>query len=270
MANTPYLFQFRKIDNHLFHTLINRTLWFSSPRVFNDPFDCQLPVQTDNSIEEITKYLLQVNNSKKHYPTRKDVLYRAKELEKNPRDFQIFLKNKFFNQRRFSCFVHDETLIYNNSSMWGNYADKSRGVCMKFQFAEEFEESFELDNSLNISPLWIAYEKGIPTFNYIRYKLQIKQDFNSANQYFIGTKSEEWIDESEVRIILEKTIGEFENEYVGVKFKPEYFKEIIIGCLSSKEDKNTINQIIKRNSEYSHVKFTELKKSDTRFGFEPK
>ena len=42
MINKPYLFQFRKIDNYLYQTLINRTLWFSSPRVFNDPFDCKL------------------------------------------------------------------------------------------------------------------------------------------------------------------------------------------------------------------------------------
>jgi hypothetical protein len=125
------LFQFRKIDNYLFQTLINQTLWFSSPRVFNDPFDCQLPVQTDNSLEEITKYLLNLNNKIKYFSNRNDVLKRANELYLDKNQLKFFLHNKFFNERRFSCFVDDEKLVYRNTPMWGNYADKSKGLSSK-------------------------------------------------------------------------------------------------------------------------------------------
>ena len=116
MAETPYLYQFRKIDNYLLQSLVNRKLWFSSPRVFNDPFDCQLPVQVDNSLEEITKFLISLNDVSRHYKTKADVVRRAKVLY-DKKDFQTFLKNKFFNERRFSCFVDDESLIYRNSKM---------------------------------------------------------------------------------------------------------------------------------------------------------
>ena len=148
--------------------------------------------------------------------------------------------------------------------MWGNYADKSRGVCLKFEFNSDFEKSFELEPDIKISPLPLIYKKGIPSFNYIRYKLKIKQDINSPNQYFIGTKSKEWKDESEVRIVIEKEPGENFEKYVGVKFKPRYLKEIILGCISSKDDNDMIQKIIKCNTEYSHVKFTQLRKGGTK------
>ena len=270
MATYPPLFQFRKIDNFLFQSLINKTLWFSSPSVFNDPFDCQLPVQVDNSLEEITKYLLQLNCKTKYYPKKQQVVERARILKQDTDYLKNFLRNKFFNERRFSCFVTKEDLVYNNSKMWGYYADKHRGVCLKLQFDEEIEKSFELEPGIKINPLEIKYERAIPRFNYIRYKLNIKQDLNSSNQYFLGTKSDDWRDESEVRLILEKLSGQFDSEYVEVKFKPEYLKEVIFGCNSTEENRNTIREIIKCNSEYSHVKIFQIEKSEKFFGFELK
>lgn len=270
MATYSRLYQFRKIDNFLFQTLINKTLWFSSPKVFNDPFDCQLPVQIDNSLEEITKYLLQLNSKTRYYPNRQQVVERARMLKQDSDYLKNFLRNKFFNERRFSCFVKKEELVYENSKMWGYYADKNRGVCLTLQFDEKMEKSFELESGIKITPLDIKYEKAIPKFNYIRYKLKINQDLNYSNQYFLGTKSDNWQDESEVRLILEKRSGQFDSEYVGVKFKPKYLKEVIFGCNSTEEDKNTIKEIIKCNSEYSHVKILQIKKSEEFFGFELK
>jgi hypothetical protein len=263
------LFQFRKIDNYLFQTLINQTLWFSSPRVFNDPFDCQLPVQTDNSLEEITKYLLKLNEIRKYYSNKKDIIKRANELYSDKEQLKSFLHNKFFNERRFSCFVDDENLVYRNTSMWGNYADKSKGVCLKFQFEFDIEKSFEFENGIKISPLPVKYTQSIPRFNYIRMMLGIKQDINSVNQYFLGTKSEDWQKESEVRLIIENSSGKiFDSEYVGVRFNPFCLKEIIFGCNSFGEDKNVITKIIDCIPEYSHVKIIRLNKSEKFFGFD--
>lgn len=269
MAESPYFFQFRKIDNYLFQTLINRTLWFSSLGVFNDPFDCQLPVQVDNSLEEITKFLFSLNNERKYYSNKVAIVKRAKELYNDKTILKSFLNNKFFNERRFSCFVEEESLVYRNSKMWGDYADKNRGICLRFLFDNDFEKSFELDPGINISPLPILYKKGIPTFNYIRKQLGIQQEISSSNQYYLGVKSEDWKDESEVRIVIEKGPGQnFESEYVGVEFKPKYLKEVVLGCMSSKEDKETVQKIVRCNPDYSHVKFTELKKSNKWFGFD--
>jgi hypothetical protein len=99
--------------------------------------------------------------------------------------------------------------------------------------------------------------------------LGIKQDTSSVNQYFLGTKSEDWKKESEVRVIIENLPGKiFDSEYVGVRFKPFCLKEIIFGCNSLGEDKNVINNIIESNIEYSHVKRIQLKKSEEWFGYE--
>lgn len=267
MTETPYLFQFRKIDSYLFQTLINRTLWFSSPRVFNDPFDCQLPIRTDNSLEEITKYLLYLNKQCHYYHSKDEVVQRAKDLEEDRDRLKELLYPIIFEHRRFSCFVDNENLVYGNSTMWGNYADKSKGVCLKFQLENEIEESFEL-HDIKIAPLYVDYKKVIPTFNYIRHKLGIKQDINSTSQYYFGIKSNQWEDESEVRLIIENSREKFKKDYEPVIFRAICLKEVIFGCNSEKEDKDLISKIINCNPEYSHVKITKLKKSNEWFGFE--
>ena len=151
--------------------------------------------------------------------------------------------------------------------MWGNYACKSEGLCLKFQFDVDLEKSFKLDEGIKIDPLKVKYKKGIPNFNYIRFKLGIAQDLNSSNEYFLGTKSETWKYESEVRLIIENMFGQFDSDYVGVRFKPEYLKGVIMGCNSTEEDKDTIKKIIECNQEYSHIKVLQLKKSEEFFGF---
>lgn len=269
MTTYPSLFQFRKIDNFLFQTLINRTLWFSSPKVFNDPFDCQLPILTDNNLEEIEKFLSAVNDEKNFYPDSLSVSKRAKELFDNKIELKVFLHQEIFNKRKFSCFVEDERLVYDNSTMWGNYADKSKGVCLKFVFDDPLTNSFCLNENLKILPLKIEYRKDIPSFNYITYRLGKDQEINSSSQYFMGIKSEDWKEESEVRLVLATSKGEFERDYEGAKFYPRCLKEIILGCNTSKEDREIFENIVKCNPEYSKVKVQSLKKSDKWFGFEP-
>lgn len=269
MTETPCLFQFRKIDNYLFQTLINRKLWFSSPRVFNDPFDCQLPILTDNSQEEITKYLLVLNEQFHHYSSKDEVAQRAKDLFEDKEELKGLLYRIIFEQRRFSCFVDKENLVYSNSTMWGNYADKSKGICLKFQFENEIEESFKLKKGITIAPLRIDYKNAIPTFNHIRHKLGIRQDVDSTSQYYFGIKSKYWEDESEVRLIIDTSTHKFEKDYETVTFRASCLKEIILGCNSEQEDSDVISNIIHCNPEYSHVKIKQLKKSEKRFGFDP-
>jgi hypothetical protein len=126
-----------------------------------------------------------------------------------------------------------------------------------------------LQNNFKILPLKIDYRMDVPKFNYIRHRLYKNQDINSSSQYFMGIKSEDWKDESEVRLVLEKLKGEFERDYEDAKFYPRCLKEIILGCNSSKGDREIFEDIVKCNSDYSHIIVQSLKKSDKWFGFEP-
>ena len=48
-----YLYKFMKADDNLIDNLKNNQLWFSSPKDFNDPFDCKINATLDMSNEEI-------------------------------------------------------------------------------------------------------------------------------------------------------------------------------------------------------------------------
>lgn len=265
MTDAIPLFQFRKIDNYLFQTIVNKILWFSSPRVFNDPFDCQLPVQVDNTLDEIQKYLFLKNKDQKY--TNESLIKRANEFYQNKQELVEFLRDKFFMRMRFSCFSKDEGLIYKNSTMWGNYADKSRGVCLKFLFENELKNSFNLDSDVEVAPIKVIYEGKIPVFNYIRYKLGIKQGMSSSAQYYLGIKSNDWKDESEVRLVIRKSQEPFKDEYIGIRYNANCLKEIILGCNSTDEDKALFESLINCNPEYSHVNVIKLAKSKRNFEF---
>ena len=58
------LYYYTKVDKFLYENLINKTIWFSKPSSFNDPFDCNLSYREDYSfgeIEECKKRFLKRN-----------------------------------------------------------------------------------------------------------------------------------------------------------------------------------------------------------------
>ncbi len=46
-----------KSQQYLKSLQVNNELWFSSPQDFNDPFDCQITLDADNTYDEIAMYL---------------------------------------------------------------------------------------------------------------------------------------------------------------------------------------------------------------------
>ena len=55
------LLQFRTFDKHVRNALINNEIIFGAAKNFNDPFDCNLPIDLNNSLEQIYDYLNQAN-----------------------------------------------------------------------------------------------------------------------------------------------------------------------------------------------------------------
>ena len=197
--------------------LVNHTLYFSSRKLFNDPFDCIVP-----SFQQIPGTI--IKRAAKEFVARKfkdapevekekyiSKLMSAKALE----DIRNTLQDEV-DKAGIVCFsrVRDDIL------MWAHYADKHKGIC------------FEFDGSDNCQ----FFGEAQPV-EYEDYT-QIPLDKDSKRQMtrVILTKSKHWLYEKEYRIFRPEEAG---NKLV---YPVELLTGIIFGCMMPDKVRKTIKQ----------------------------
>ena len=189
----------------------NEALTFSDPNGFNDPMD---PI-----IKEWIKR--NIDNS-------------SSSLEK-----QYFkrLKNSLLNLRM--CCLSEEsrhrqgcarTSIINNPLMWAHYADKHKGICIKYEITNKVINSYNDDNQ-------------VLRINRVRYRgAKAMSGYITIDNALIA-KGTPWKDENEIRLILyrKNSISEARNpnnKYVSLPgFK---IKAVYMGYRINQRDKNDV------------------------------
>lgn len=184
-------------------------LKFSKPSEFNDPFDCNITVNTDNSYEEIESYIHGLISEGKLKEER------VKEFEEKlcDPDYRFELTNKSIKEAKeafgITCFSQNS----NNLLMWAHYANMHRGIAIKFDILN--------DPDLFMTPYHVKYSDKYPEYNYIR-------DKNSAATCLLETKSLDWKYEEEIRIMKQGA-----NLYA---MNQNAISEIIFGCRMTKNE----------------------------------
>src|ERR1035438_7629193 len=141
-----YLYKYFSFDSkhHYNDILLNDLLYFSSPVNFNDPFDCSLSISYKGKDKEFVKnYLvneilpLQVSNVDEEMKHKAELFIEEKysELDPNLTDNHNMLQHNYLNGNLSSgvcCFSE----LNNNILMWGHYADKHSGFCLRFNYTK--------------------------------------------------------------------------------------------------------------------------------------
>jgi hypothetical protein len=253
------LLQFRAFDKHVRDALINNEIIFGAAKNFNDPFDCNLLIDLENSsIEIITDYLKIAD--KKHSLSDVELLEKAKFYFENKSEFEKRLRSPIYDYRRFSCFqIDNDENSHRDILFWANYANKNTGICMKFN-GGIIEAKFHFNGNIQSIPIdYLDYEKEIPEFNYLKYRVD-KSNFGyerakelnggrGPSEYFFGIKSTKWEYEKEVRFVYESLSVPFLEQYEKVKFNPKMLERVYLGCKAKQEDILKIFQLPK----YEHV-----------------
>lgn len=257
------LLQFRKYDEHLISNLIENKITFGSAHNFNDPFDCFLPIDIEGTLFEYIKFVGSYRSMSGR--SQKEIEDRAKYLRDNPENFKKDLRGLILDHRRFTCFnIPEKKPHLKNSLFWANYANKHRGICMKFSGSILTHYIENKDWIIQFIPIEYCKDDNIPTFNYIRYKL-FEKDKNEykATQYFYGTKSKEWTYEYEVRFIYYDT-QKIDHQYVNFEFPPEVLEQIYLGTKITEDEKNVILKCLS-DKKYDHVDIYKLEMDDKQF-----
>jgi hypothetical protein len=238
-----YLYKYRPINIHTINMILSNEAYFSLPKDFNDPFDCNVMPESLYTPEEHINFL----NSIKEELTPEQF----KNSMENPiKTFEYEWKGAFNNIRsRMRMFCLSE--ICNNVMMYSHYADSHQGICLEFLVSgDPFYDILEA----------VTYNEKIPVFHPFNADLNLQRKELPTIQLL--TKSWTWSYEEEWRIIKDGP------DPMLYKFPPDLLSSIIFGCRTSSDDKLLIKRLIENR--VPSIQLKEAIKKDYSFDLEIK
>lgn len=235
-VNIPdIVYKYLDLETGIEKVLKEKTIKFSKPSSFNDPFDCyekliEPDVQLPKEILEnpnIDKNILSENIRKSYYDVLKD------NAERN----------------KISCFSksHKEIL------MWSHYGEKHAGICIGIEVEKVKNKAGLIE---------IDY---VDSFNVLPYRSSEKycSENRDALEHLIKVKSSSWKYEEEIRWLIygERELWSFQDlgEIV--------IKEVIFGLkVSFEKVKNKIKEL--QLYGYENVNFYQMKSVPNEFRIE--
>jgi len=234
-----YVYKYRISDTtknpHFDSIITTNKLMFSSPKAFNDPFDCQLQPITFPSATEVSQFIDRVLPSTSAN-IKQNLITNATS---NPLAFASILESAIqFDDKGVLCLSQEP----DNILLWSHYADNHYGVCLKFDILEDLD-FFSI-------PLTVIYDQSYPVYNHMTQP-------NDIVTKMIKTKFEPWKYEKEIRI-FKQAKGLYD-------FKKTALKEIIFGCNTPQIEINRIKNLTTTNG-YTHTTFMQTEKQNGIYG----
>jgi len=229
-----FLYKYRKDNCNTKKIITKNELWFSNPNKFNDPYDCNTPIDKSNNINTIKNWLksIGIDNHKL------DKL--AEKLEKNPNLIEEETK-KALSNLGVCCF----STIYDSILQWSHYSDYHKGLCLKFDITK--------DPDLFFVPIVVSYKKFMRHYNHLLQS-------NNIVKYLIEPKFSDWSYESEIRIVKTRKLIKKNRNKRAFKYKDDALKEIIFGTKTTEVVKNKYKELCKKNNK-THVQFYQMELS---------
>lgn len=265
------IYKYFSINEYLFMTLINRELFFSNPKNFNDPYDSTPRFNLTENKQLVSTYFefLKVSfntweeftNSNRMIGENIEELFQIMNFYKIPNIFdklwdkdstklQITLYKHFLfilnSIHKFGVCCFSTTP--NSPLMWSHYANNHKGICIEFLtedkdgvplFKKEEKKNFILEK--------VDYSDN--PINFFREKLPTED--GDVNTKILTTKSSKWSYEEEIRFVT---------EHQGLlKFNPKCLNKIIFGTRTTSKEIYTICSLIghyygRQNSEITFKK----------------
>lgn len=241
------LYYYTKVDKFLYENLINKTIWFSKPSSFNDPFDCCPPLiygstSTENHMMEFYDELSKVKLEEPKLNLTKEQFIGEWKVDK------IGFEKKV--NKTLTKLINDNYGILclserdENIKMWSHYANKHTGVVLEFDFHNFITNGKDFYWKVN-------YPTDGKFLNFLDSSIP-------ANDSIFGqliTKANIWSEEQEVRVCVLRSGLHPLNETC--------FKGIIFGINTPKEEKISLFNIIKMR--YPNAKFSQARRDEDEY-----
>lgn len=292
--NEPHFFKYYDFKGAL-HSLTEKRIRLSSPKLFNDPFDIDFNIRPAFEADEVVE-LLKSNGAEiiknevisrwlsrqpeatraevkplfeRHYDQHMaenghpDYFNGAKDEYRKIFDDVTANMNKEFYAQMDDQFIFSLTTCEKNLLMWSHYAKKHQGVVIKFRCDKARDNIF-------LASQEVKYYDEIPKFgtlDNLRKSLEGRAT-NEVIDYYNGivfTKSSDWKYEKEWRIChsFKEAAGAM-YAYSGISSSD--IEEVILGCRMLPHEQEAMVNLLKQ--QYPLTKISKANKSVTKFAVE--
>ncbi|WP_321468238.1 DUF2971 domain-containing protein [Halarcobacter sp.] len=227
-----------KERNPLKYIFEDKTLRFSSPIEFNDPFEFKYSIKNLNPSEssELNEIVNCLNtNDKLHYATLDYSLKSIGTL----------------------CLSGEK----DNILMWSHYSDNHRGIVLELDAEHDFFKNKLNNYELKILPY------GLKKVNYVEDRLIFEDLSAFMDEKFYLTKNIIWKYEDEYRMTILLDEVDDSNKY-NIKFPTNLIKAVYLGINIDNKDIEYIKEI-KNNEEWKHIKVYQFKPDNKEYKLHP-
>lgn len=229
------VYKYRRWDNKYHKRIIERNeLYFSDPRNFDDPLDCNPPIKYPEG-HELFLYILNYSLQHNNFNCVEHVIFASEMYKRSPMALPTELKKikeKVDNDFNNHFGVLSLTEECANDYMWKEYSNKHQGFCVGFDTQLLFD-SFKGGCGS------VLYRTPLPVIDYANDCLDEKI---LKTVYY---KEKKWENEKEFRFHKIWPLGEGVNR--NCKFPRNAIKEIIVGRHMPFDYRQEIVKIVKKN-----------------------
>ena len=237
----------RKCLERLQRLVVNGELFFATPHVFNDPFDCAIAPSFEASPEAIREYVRDLLTRRGRNPVDPNEVEEM-VARSTSEDFRQNVRQQYLEligTYGITCFAATPT----NLLMWSYYAAGHTGVVVGIDTLTLMQQRL----GAPLFPLDVEYARDCPVVNYYT-----DDDFEIARKT-LATKAEAWRHEEEWRWILVGKSGV-------VHLAPGTVNTIIFGLRTAGDVEQTIRRWIAE--EHLRIDLTRMKYSENSFVLE--
>ncbi len=254
-------------NSYKFHRelLTKRRIYFSSPKDFNDPFDCKILFSYDISNktlvkEKIIKTLSDLNQELSNDELNNLAQKRIEEIYTDESKFKREVKQKQIDRINNTIGIYSLSAIKNNILMWSHYSLSHKGFCVGLSVdkLQENRNNFSRQKGLFYGIKKINYSKKYP----ILHALDFHKDDVLQN---LTSKYSDWIYEKEHRLMV-LNIHKLSNGQRRGVLPKNTFKEVIFGSEMCTKHKEEIKKVLRK--EKFEVDLYQAKKKERSFGLD--
>ncbi len=275
--------------------LVNHKLRWSSPLLYNDPFDVQRDFSLGFDVEELKELLLNeiknliLSDNIPDLSSNPDVPYFIKRLRrKDCADIRDILlpelpqliekgiqraKNGYEKiKEQWSVFIPQFRIlslsaVHDNLLMWSHYSDSHKGVVLELQGVNHLDSPWLIAEPVvyqNSPPMaatkqeWIKSITGQKRLNYNKWQFYAP---------YTLTKTTDWEYEKEWRVVTFMRQGE-SGLYTDYYFNPAELRSVYLGCQISDKDTDDIISLLNYDLSHVHVYRTRMLEQERKLSFE--
>jgi len=245
----PFLYKYQPLCLQSIQNLKAQVLYFSSPRHFNDPFDCALMPNfrtlTEDDLESLRRHYLSRDlpeDARKKFNGADLATLRSLFLRAGKAGFENAVSD-FLKTKGVCCFSekHDDLL------MWSHYGGQYNGFCLEFSTSNpEFAKKVQK----------VDYRDDIPCIDLSSFILSSPEQPNKQVLDLFCTKSTSWRYEHEWR-------GLHDTGGTAYRYPAEWLTGVYFGPRMGMEWCEIICLILQTQN--SRVKFWRGRRSEKEF-----